>query len=308
MRGVDTLIWALIWINVVGLGPFAGVLAIATSDFGALGKLFAEIIESADTKQPEGRAGGRRQALAEVRFGLMPQVLPVIAGQILYFIESNTRSATIIGVVGAGGIGLLSVRADPRAGMAAGLVPHPDDPDLGRRDRLHFRQAARRHGRPSCGARLTGQGRTSSIAEQRGDMLEDQFRPRTTIAARRRAMGLLARALASELAEPLKQRFADHGAKDLKPAETGLVMLRGRAGGDGAPFNLGEATVTRAVVELAGGERGYAPCSGPRRRAGAAGARSSTRCGKSRISAGWWRPRARADRRAARGRARKDER
>ena len=102
VRGVDTLIW----INVVGLGPFAGVLAIATSDFGALGKLFAEIIESADKKQPEGgRAAGGR-GLAEGRFGLMPQALPVIAGQILYFIESNTRSATIIGVVGAGGIGL----------------------------------------------------------------------------------------------------------------------------------------------------------------------------------------------------------
>jgi phosphonate transport system permease protein len=106
VRGVDTLIWALIWINVVGLGPFAGVLAIATSDFGALGKLFAEIIESADAKEQEGvrAAGGRR--LAEVRFGLLPQVAPVIAGQILYYIESNTRSATIIGVVGAGGIGL----------------------------------------------------------------------------------------------------------------------------------------------------------------------------------------------------------
>jgi phosphonate transport system permease protein len=106
VRGVDTLIWALIWINVVGLGPFAGVLAIATSDFGALGKLFAEIIESTDSKEQEGvrAAGGRR--LAEVRFGLLPRVLPVIAGQILYFIESNTRSATIIGVVGAGGIGL----------------------------------------------------------------------------------------------------------------------------------------------------------------------------------------------------------
>jgi len=106
VRGVDTLIWALIWINVVGLGPFAGVLAIASSDFGALGKLFAEIIESADSRELEGvrAAGGRR--LAEVRFGLMPQVLPVIAGQVLYYIESNTRSATIIGVVGAGGIGL----------------------------------------------------------------------------------------------------------------------------------------------------------------------------------------------------------
>jgi alpha-D-ribose 1-methylphosphonate 5-triphosphate synthase subunit PhnG len=77
------------------------------------------------------------------------------------------------------------------------------------------------------------------------------------IAARRRAMGLLARALASELEGPLAQRWGDHSARDLKPVETGLVMLRGRAGGDGAPFNLGEATVTRAVVELPSGERGY---------------------------------------------------
>ena len=81
-------------------------IALLGTHFGALGKLFAEIIESADRKQLEGvRAAGGR-GLAVVRFGLMPQVLPVIAGQILYFIESNTRSATIIGIVGAGGIGL----------------------------------------------------------------------------------------------------------------------------------------------------------------------------------------------------------
>jgi phosphonate transport system permease protein len=106
IRGVDTLIWALVWINVVGLGPFAGVLAIAVSDFGALGKLFSEAIEGANRREVEGirASGGGR--LHEIRFGLMPQVLPVIAGQVLYFIESNTRSATIIGIVGAGGIGL----------------------------------------------------------------------------------------------------------------------------------------------------------------------------------------------------------
>jgi phosphonate transport system permease protein len=106
IRGVDTLIWALVWINVVGLGPFAGVLAIAVSDFGALGKLFSEAIEGADEKQVEGIRASGGNALHEIRFGLIPQVLPVIAGQILYFIESNTRSATIIGIVGAGGIGL----------------------------------------------------------------------------------------------------------------------------------------------------------------------------------------------------------
>jgi phosphonate transport system permease protein len=106
IRGVDTLIWALVWINVVGLGPFAGVLAIAVSDFGAFGKLFSEAIEAADKKQVEGIRASGGSALHEIRFGLMPQVLPVIAGQVLYFIESNTRSASIIGIVGAGGIGL----------------------------------------------------------------------------------------------------------------------------------------------------------------------------------------------------------
>jgi len=106
IRGVDTLIWALVWINVVGLGPFAGVLAIAVSDFGAFGKLFSEAIEAADRKQVEGVRASGGSALHEIRFGLMPQVLPVIAGQVLYFIESNTRSASIIGIVGAGGIGL----------------------------------------------------------------------------------------------------------------------------------------------------------------------------------------------------------
>ncbi len=106
IRGVDTLIWALVWINVVGLGPFAGVLAIAVADFGAFGKLFSEAIEAADKKEVEGIRAAGGNALHEIRFGLMPQVLPVIAGQVLYFIESNTRSATIIGIVGAGGIGL----------------------------------------------------------------------------------------------------------------------------------------------------------------------------------------------------------
>jgi alpha-D-ribose 1-methylphosphonate 5-triphosphate synthase subunit PhnG len=76
-------------------------------------------------------------------------------------------------------------------------------------------------------------------------------------AARRRAMALVARARRAELAA-IEERWPNHGARDLKPVESGLVMLRGRIGGDGAPFNLGEATVTRAVVELATGERGFA--------------------------------------------------
>lgn len=106
VRGVDALIWALIWINVVGLGPFAGMLAIMTSDLGAFGKLFSEAIEAADRKPVEGVASVGGGKAHEIRFGLIPQVLPVIASQVLYYIESNTRSSTIIGIVGAGGIGL----------------------------------------------------------------------------------------------------------------------------------------------------------------------------------------------------------
>lgn len=106
VRGVDALIWALIWVNVVGLGPFAGMLAIMTSDLGAFGKLYSEAIEAADRKPVEGVASVGGGKAHEIRFGLLPQVLPVIASQVLYFIESNTRSSTIIGIVGAGGIGL----------------------------------------------------------------------------------------------------------------------------------------------------------------------------------------------------------
>ncbi len=106
LRGVETLIWALVWVNVVGLGPFAGVLAILTSDVGSFAKLFSEAIETADRKPVEGVVSAGGAKLEGVRFGLIPQVLPVMASQVLYYFESNTRSATIIGIVGAGGIGL----------------------------------------------------------------------------------------------------------------------------------------------------------------------------------------------------------
>ena len=105
-RGVDQLIWALAYVRAVGLGPLAGVLAIFTADVAVLGKLYAEAIENAEKKQAEGviAAGGGR--LSAIRFGILPQVAPVMLAQALYFFESNTRSAAILGVVGAGGIGL----------------------------------------------------------------------------------------------------------------------------------------------------------------------------------------------------------
>ena len=106
IRSIDILIWALIWINVVGLGPFAGVLAIMTSDSGNFGKLFSEAIEAVDRKPREGIVASGGGTILGIRFGILPEVFPVLASQVLYFFESNTRSATIIGIVGAGGIGL----------------------------------------------------------------------------------------------------------------------------------------------------------------------------------------------------------
>jgi len=105
-RGIDQLIWALAFVRAFGLGPLAGVLAITVTDIFLFAKLFAEAIENADTRQPEAivAAGGSR--LAVIRFGLLPQVLPVLIAQVLYNFESNTRGASILGVVGAGGIGL----------------------------------------------------------------------------------------------------------------------------------------------------------------------------------------------------------
>ena len=106
LRGVDTLIWALMFVNAVGLGPFAGVMAIAVSDTGTLAKLFAEAIENIDRRQIEGVRATGDNRLQAIQFAVLPQVLPIMLSHILYYFESNTRSATILGVVGAGGIGL----------------------------------------------------------------------------------------------------------------------------------------------------------------------------------------------------------
>src|SRR4029453_2463496 len=88
---VDILVWALIWGNVVGLGPFAGALAIMTADIGTFGKLFSEAMEAGERKPVEGiPSTGGSHALA-VRFGILPEVFPVLASQVLYYFESNTR-------------------------------------------------------------------------------------------------------------------------------------------------------------------------------------------------------------------------
>ena len=105
VRGIDSLVWAIFFVSVVGLGPFAGILAIAVNDTGVLTKLYAEAMENTDREQVKGvRATGANGAQA-IGFGVLPQVMPVFLGNSLYFLESNLRSATILGVVGAGGIG-----------------------------------------------------------------------------------------------------------------------------------------------------------------------------------------------------------
>ena len=106
IRGVDILIWAIIYVRAFGLGPFAGLLSVFTADLGTLGKLFSEAIDNADTKQIEGMKATGASKIAVIRFGLFPQIFPIFISQSLYFFESNTRSAVILGVVGAGGIGL----------------------------------------------------------------------------------------------------------------------------------------------------------------------------------------------------------
>ena len=105
VRGLDSLIWAIVFVSVIGLGPFAGILAIAVNDTGVLAKLYAEAIETADADQSKGIRATGAGRLQVMRFSILPQVLPVFLSNTLYFFESNVRSATILGVVGAGGIG-----------------------------------------------------------------------------------------------------------------------------------------------------------------------------------------------------------
>nr|WP_321457634.1 phosphonate ABC transporter, permease protein PhnE [uncultured Cohaesibacter sp.] len=105
-RSVDMLIWALFFTRAFGPGPLAGISAIFFTDTGTLGKLNSETLENIDDKQREGiKSLGASPVLVQ-RYGVVPQILPVFLSQTLYFWESNTRSATIIGAVGAGGIGL----------------------------------------------------------------------------------------------------------------------------------------------------------------------------------------------------------
>lgn len=111
LRGVDGLIWTIVLSRAFGPGPLTGALAILLTDTGSFGKMFSEALENVDGKQIEGVASTGAKPLQRYRFGVIPQLTPVLLSQILYYLESNTRSATIIGAITGGGIGLLLTQA-----------------------------------------------------------------------------------------------------------------------------------------------------------------------------------------------------
>ncbi|MCO8146086.1 phosphonate ABC transporter, permease protein PhnE [Rhodovulum tesquicola] len=111
VRGVDALIFTIILSRAFGPGPMTGALAILITDSGSFGKLFSEALENTDQKQIEGVQSTGANALQRYRFGVIPQVMPLLLSQLLYFLESNTRSATIIGAIVGGGIGLMLTQA-----------------------------------------------------------------------------------------------------------------------------------------------------------------------------------------------------
>jgi len=106
-RSINEMVFAMLFVVAVGLGPFAGVLALFIGTTGVLAKLFAEAVEAIDPGPVEGVRATGASALQEVIFGVIPQVLPLWISYALYRFESNVRSATVVGMVGAGGIGVI---------------------------------------------------------------------------------------------------------------------------------------------------------------------------------------------------------
>ena len=106
-RAINVMVFAMLFIVAVGLGPFAGVLALWVHTTGVLAKLFAEAVEAIDPRPAEGVRATGATSLDEIIYGVLPQVLPLWISYALYRFESNVRSAMVVGMVGAGGIGVV---------------------------------------------------------------------------------------------------------------------------------------------------------------------------------------------------------
>lgn len=105
LRAINEMVFALLFVVAVGLGPFAGVMALFVHTTGVLAKLFSEAVEAIDHRPVEGIRATGAAPVQEVIYGVIPQVLPLWISYSLYRFESNVRSATVLGIVGAGGIG-----------------------------------------------------------------------------------------------------------------------------------------------------------------------------------------------------------
>ncbi len=104
-RAINEIVFALLFVVAVGLGPFAGVMALFVHNTGIVAKLFSEAVEAIDPRPVEGIRATGSSKLQEIVFGVIPQVIPLWISFSLYRFETNVRSATILGIVGAGGIG-----------------------------------------------------------------------------------------------------------------------------------------------------------------------------------------------------------
>jgi phosphonate transport system permease protein len=106
-RAINEMVFAMLFVVAVGLGPFAGVLALFVHTTGVLSKLFSEAVEAIDPQPVEGIRATGAVGIEEVIYGVIPQVMPLWISYALYRFESNIRSATVVGMVGAGGIGVI---------------------------------------------------------------------------------------------------------------------------------------------------------------------------------------------------------
>ena len=106
MRAIDPMVFALVFVSAVGLGPFAGVLALFVNTTGTLGKLFSEAVEAIEPGPVEGIRATGAGKIQEILFGVLPQVMPLWTSFTLYRFEANVRSASVLEIVGAGGIGV----------------------------------------------------------------------------------------------------------------------------------------------------------------------------------------------------------